>query len=215
MLNRTLTPEILDTLPADHPDALHSRRDLRWINAAMGNRRWFVRTLPRLLRPGERTLELGAGTGELAAELGRLGVGVDGVDFCPPPSHWRRGDGWHTGDLRAFPHFADYTAVYGNLIFHHFSDPELAELGLKLRGSVNLILASEPTRSTRSQRLMAVFGRALGASHVTLHDGHVSIAAGFIGDELPRLLGLEPAQWDISCSTTLLGAYRMIARRRT
>jgi SAM-dependent methyltransferase len=214
MLHRALKPEILDTLPADHPDALHSRRDLRWINAAMGNQRWFARTLPHLLRPGERALELGAGTGELATVLARHGVSVDGVDFCPPPENWTRKGSWHTGDLRNFPHFADYTAAYGNLIFHHFSDAELVELGLKLRRSVNLILASEPVRSTRSQRLIKFFGRTLGASHVTLHDAHVSIAAGFVGDELPRLLGLEAESWDISCSTTLLGAYRMIARRR-
>ena len=28
----------------------------------------------------------------------------------------------------------------------------------------------------------------LGANHVSLHDAHVSIAAGFLGDELPRAL---------------------------
>jgi hypothetical protein len=42
----------------------------------------------------------------------------------------------------------------------------------------------------------------------------VSIAAGFCGDEMPRLLGLQPTQWDIDCHTTALGAYRMIASRR-
>ena len=216
MTLRTLTPELLDSLPPEHPDAIRSRRDLRWINHAMGNHRWFARVLPPLLRSGERALELGAGTGELTAQLATRGTAVDGLDFCPQPPHEKvpAGRAWHTGDLRTFRHYADYDAVYGNLIFHHFSDAELASLGGTLRRAVCLILASEPKRSPRSQRLIAVAGRVLGASPVTLHDAHVSIAAGFSGDELPRLLGLDPTEWEIRCHTTWLGAYRMIASRR-
>jgi len=211
---RTLTPELLDSLPPEHPDALHSRRDLRRINRALGTHRWFERTLPPLLRPGERALELGAGTGELAARLAARGVAVDGIDFCPRPGTWPAARDWHVGDLRSFAGFDGYAAVYGNLIFHHFADDELAALGATLRRSVRLILASEPERSAHAQFLFAVFGRAFGASHVTLHDAHVSIAAGFRGDELPRLLGLDAANWEVHCGTTFLGAYRMVARRR-
>ncbi len=214
-MTRTLTPELLDALPPQHPDALHSRRDLGWINWAMGNHRWFARTLPPLARAGELALELGAGTGELAARLARRGVAVDGLDFCPRPENFPVERTWLAGDLRTFAAYNRYAMVCGNLIFHHFSDAELAKIGAALRRSLRLILASEPTRSLRSQRLIAVLGRTLGASHVTLHDAHVSIAAGFVGDELPCLLGLAASEWDISCSTTFLGSYRMIARRRT
>lgn len=216
MTIRTLTPELLDSLPPEHPDAIRSRLDLRWINRAMGNHRWFARVLPPLLRNGERALELGAGTGELAARLAARGIAVDGLDFCPRPPHGKipGGRAWHTGDLRTFRHYADYNAVYGNLIFHHFSNAELASLGATLRRSVRLILASEPTRSLRSQRLIALAGRTLGASPVTLHDAHVSVAAGFSADELPRLLGFDTTEWEIRCHTTWLGAYRMIASRR-
>jgi hypothetical protein len=52
------------------------------------------------------------------------------------------------------------------------------------------------------------------ANHVTRHDAHVSIAAGFRADELPRILGLEPSDWDCRCTTTVLGAYRLVAVRR-
>jgi len=38
-----LQAELLDSLPPDHPDALHNRRDLRLTNALMGNSRWFQR----------------------------------------------------------------------------------------------------------------------------------------------------------------------------
>jgi hypothetical protein len=54
----------------------------------------------------------------------------------------------------------------------------------------------------------------LGGSHVTRHDARVSIAAGFLGDELPAALGLDPRNWHWRCTTTALGAYRMIALRR-
>jgi 2-polyprenyl-3-methyl-5-hydroxy-6-metoxy-1,4-benzoquinol methylase len=213
MITRTLTPELLDSLPPDDPAALHSRRDLRWINAAMGNHRWFASTLPPLLGPGELALELGAGTGELAAQLTARGVATDGLDRTPAPLSWPAARAWHQVDLRDFTGFNRYGAVVGNLIFHHLDDGELAQLGARLSHAGRVIVASEPTRSPRSQRLIALAGRALGASHITLHDAHVSIAAGFRGDELPRLLGLKPEAWAIDCRETFLGAYRMIAVR--
>ncbi len=50
-MQRTPQPELLDSLPPQHPDALHNRRDLRLTNRVMGNHRWLIRTLPPLLRP--------------------------------------------------------------------------------------------------------------------------------------------------------------------
>ena len=41
------------------------------------------------------------------------------------------------------------------------------------------------------------------------------IAAGFIGDELPRSLGLDPSLWRWEITHTWLGAYRMIAERHS
>ena len=215
MIVRTLTPELLDSLPHDDPDAQRSRRDLRWINRAMGNHRWFARTLPPLLRAGERALELGASDGELAARLAARGVVVDGLDFCPRPAIWPAERAWRTDDLREFSGYSDYPAIYGNLILHHLRDAELAALGATLRRTARVILASEPKRSAHSQRLFAVAGRVLGASHVTLHDAHASIAAGFLGDELPQALGLGDGAWDVRTETSAFGAYRMIAVRRT
>lgn len=210
---RACLPEILDSLPPDHADALHSRRDLRLINGFMGNRTWFGRTLPPLLRAGERVLELGAGTGELARRLGERGVPVDGLDLLPRPDGLAPSQAWHTADLRAFDGFDRYPVVIGNLIFHQFTDPELAALGAKLRRGARVILASEPQRRRLSQVATAAVAPLLGISHVTLHDAHVSVGAGFRGDELPRLLGLDPAAWRWSCRTTALGANRMVAVR--
>lgn len=211
---RRVQPEILDSLDPQHPDALHNRRDLRLTNAVMGNHRWLARTLPPLLRPGDRLLELGAGTGELAARLARAGVAVDGLDLWPAPDHWPASLTWHRADVRCFDGYDHYTVFIANLLLHQFPDPELAALGAALRLSARLIVACEPSRRRRSQVLYRVIAPLLGANPVTLHDAHVSIAAGFRGDELPRALALPAAAWTFSCTSTIRGAYHFIARRR-
>lgn len=214
-MTRTLQPELLDSLPPDHPDAVHNRRDLQVINRFMGNYQWFARTLPPLLQPGEIALELGAGTGELGLQLARRGIAVDGLDLWPRPPAWPRDRAWQTDDLRAFDGYGAYPVVIGNLIFHQFSDQELAALGAKLHRHARVILACEPTRRRLSQTSFRLLGPLIGANHVSRHDAHVSIAAGFCADELPRALGLDDTQWQCCCRTTALGAYRMIATRRS
>ncbi len=212
---RILQPELLDSLPPDHPDAQHNRRDLQRINRLMGNYRWFARKLPPLLRPGEIALELGAGTGELAGSLADRGIAVDALDLWPTPTTWPANRRWHRADLQNFVGYGDYPVFLGNLIFHQFSDDNLGALGAQLRASARVILACEPVRRTLSQTFYRLFGPLMGANHVSLHDAHVSIAAGFCNDELPRALGLTSADWNVHCSTTALGAYRMIAVRRS
>ena len=213
-MRRSCGPEILDSLPFDHPDAIHSRRDLRLVNAFMGNRRWFARTLPGLVRPGERVLELGSGTGEMGVALNALGIPVDGLDLCPRPRDWPAGSQWHQADLKGFQGYGAYAVVIGNLIFHQFTDGELAELGRALRRSTRAVVASEPTRRRLSQSIMALVAPVLGANYVTLHDARVSIGAGFQGTELPRALGMDGDAWDCTCLSTGLGASRMVALRR-
>ena len=215
LLKRSCEPELLDGLPFDHPDAVHSRRDLRIVNRFMRSARWFGRTLPGLMRPGEPVLEVGAGTGELGLLLNSRSVALDGLDLCPRPARWPAGRAWHQADLRTFPGYGAYPVVIGNLIFHQFSDPELAALGRTIRAGARLVVASEPLRSRLSQRMMAAVAPLLGANHVTLHDALVSIAAGFLGRELPEALGMDPAFWEVTCSSALPGIYRMVALRRT
>ena len=213
-MKRACEPELLDSLPFDHPDAIHNRRDLRLINAFMRNRAWFARVLPPLVRAGENVLELGAGTGEMGLKLLASGVPLDGLDLWPRPSAWPEDRKWHRADLKAFGSYADYAVVIGNLIFHQFTEGELAGLGAELRKKARVVVACEPERRKLSQTIMAAVAPLLGANHVTLHDARVSIAAGFVGDELPRALGMDDGSWDYSCTSTALGALRMVAVRR-
>ncbi len=210
---RVVQAELLDLLSPDHPAARHNRRDLRLTNAVMGNHRWLERALAAHHRPGDRLLELGAGGGECLARLARRGWPVDGLDLWPAPAALPGGAHWHRADLRTFDRYDRYEVVYGNLIFHQFTVGELHALGDRLQ-SARLIVACEPARRRASQCLFGIFAPLAGANHVSRHDAHVSIAAGFRGAELPHLFGLDPGRWAWRCSTTPLGAYRLVARRR-
>lgn len=211
----TLTPEILDDLPADHPDACSSRRDLRWFNAALGNWRWFQQQLPRRILPGERILEIGAGTGELGQKLARLNLRWDGLDRAPPPARWSTEARWHQEDVFKFLGWADYSVVVGNLIFHHFDAEQLRQLGAALSVHTRLLMVGDLRRGRLQQGLFWAFACSIGANRVSRHDGWVSIRAGFRGNELPRLLGLDPATWTWRIEAGSLNAYRLIAERKS
>lgn len=215
MILRQPQPELLDSLPPDHPEAQHSRRDLVLINRFMGNHRWFVRALPQLLKRGERVLELGAGNGELSVRLAACGIAVDGLDLRPQPEGWPAASTWHQADLTRFLGYGDYPVIVGNLILHHFPDETLAALGMQWRRHARLIVACEPARRRSSQILFRMVGPLFNANRITLNDAQISIAAGFRATELAQLLGLESIEWECFHTITLSGAYHFVARRRS
>jgi len=114
-------------------------------------------------RPGGRVLDLGCGTGALAALLARQGLCVTGVDVSPPMLSLaaRRVREEGLGDrvaLRelgaveldtAFPK-ASFDTVVGTLVFSELSDDEieytLAECQRILRPGGQLLIADEVLR---------------------------------------------------------------------
>lgn len=159
-------------------------------------------------------MEIGAGTGELSSLLLAQGFRVDALDLCPPPLHWPRASRWHRADLKTFSGYPEYGVIVGNLIFHHLSNDELAQFGAAIRSSTRVVIACEPARRTVSRILFRVLAPLFRANRVTLHDADVSIAAGFANRELPEALDLDASRWSIHCTTSPLGAYRMVAVRR-
>ena len=63
MIARRVEPELLDALPADNPDAVRSRRDLRIINCWMANARHLTAAIRAIPFPIRNVLELGSGEG--------------------------------------------------------------------------------------------------------------------------------------------------------
>lgn len=216
-MKRLVQSEILDSLPQDHPDAIANRRDLRLINSIMGNYRWFARTLPSLLRPNDRVLEIGAGTGDLGQTLFRACRGrishYSGLDLWSRPDHWPSEWDWVQQDLLEFEDYSNYTVIVANLILHQFQADDLRRLGQRLtQANIRLILANEPARRRLHQwqlKLLLPFG----LNPVSRHDGHVSVTAGFRRLELPSLLGLTPPRWQIHSRTGFLGSNRTVAQR--
>src|SRR5258708_27345503 len=204
---RTVQPELLDTLPFDHPAARANRRDLRLINAIMGNHRWLRGQLLAALEPNDTILELGAGEGDLALPLRALLPSYHGLDRWPRPAQWPSGWFWHQADLLAFTHYTAFPLVVGNLIFHQFTASELARLGQRL-SSARVILACEPVRRRLHQHQLKLL-RPFGFSYVSRHDANVSIAAGFLRNELPEFPGLSPVRWDIPPQPPFLSPNRM------
>jgi hypothetical protein len=212
-VQRVVEPEILDTLPPEDPAAVASRRDLRLINGLMGNHRWLERRVRTLRRPGWRMLELGAGDGTFGRRLVRKGVIQPGellaVDLAPRPADWPSDAGWLQQNVLA-GETPPAEVVIANLFLHHFEPGALRDLAMRLPAECEVMLCCEPARRALhlwQARLLSV----LPIGRVTKHDMPISIRAGFVGRELPELLGI--AHWKIEVSTGFFGAYRLEAHR--
>ena len=212
-MKRMVQPEILDALPHDDPQAIRSRRDLRLINALMGNFRWLRRRIAA--HGGGRIVELGAGDGGLLARLASDGRETTGIDFAPRPESLVEAVQWIQGDI--FEQLGeavqgDAVIVVANLFLHHFEPRELGKIGELIRDARVLCFA-EPYRSP----LAMAQGYALWplVNRVTRQDMMVSIKAGFKKGELPALLKLNSDHWLLNEQCTWRGGYRLLASRRT
>jgi hypothetical protein len=214
---RTVAPEWLDSLPADSPEAMRSRRDLRIIHRFMRTRSWLAQQLAALPPQARGSIaELGAGDGQLmrAVREDLNDLRVCGYDLIAQPADWPSDWDWLAGDFTRLNGFAEQTII-ALMILHHFENDKLLELGKKIQaGATRYLLVVEPARYPKHILLLQA-GRLLGFCKTTLHDGAVSIRAGFLDEELPHRLGLDPAQWGWHCQSTTTGAYRMFAWRKS
>ena len=213
MKERLLVPELLDSMDAADPRAIRSRLDLRFINAFLGNERWIRSMLCEHSVDIHSLLELGAGKGHLLKHLHRIlpEAILTGLDLraCPEglPSSIR----WIRGNFLETLTDGKADACIGNLILHHFDSEALRTLGSKLQ-EFRLLLFSEPLRKALPMRLARMVLPLAG--EVTRHDMPASIRAGFLKGELPSLLGLDPARWNVKEYESGRGSLRLIAYRK-
>jgi 2-polyprenyl-3-methyl-5-hydroxy-6-metoxy-1,4-benzoquinol methylase len=195
-MRRLVEPELLDRLPAAHPDAVHSRNDLRRLNAAMRNVSHLAAPL-RSIDPPAHMMDLGAGDGSVslrvATRLEWRNTRITLVDRTPAVS---------AETLRAFhergcpatvrvedvlaglPDGAD--VIITNLFLHHFQDEQLRRLLEAVARRCTMFVACEPRRALRALLASRCVG-ALGCNAVTRHDAVASVHAGFASHELSRL----------------------------
>jgi hypothetical protein len=202
-MKRVVEPELLDELLNDDPRAVHSRRDLRWINFFMGNVALAERTL-RAAFPGtppKRIVELGAGDGRfmlnLAQRLSRnwKNVEIILVDQQELVSFETREKfhqlGWILKTVSAdvfrwLPASQSADCIFANLFLHHFEGERLSELLLLISQKTNAFFACEPARSATGV-FATKFLWLIGCNQVTRHDAAISVRAGFCEKELSTL----------------------------
>jgi SAM-dependent methyltransferase len=198
LAERRVEPEWLDELPSADARAVRSRRDLRIVNAIMGNARLLAAALGRL-PDGAHIADLGAGDGAVSLALARRlrtpEIEVTLVDRAPSvtAATLRAFDaaGWRTVIEKAdvLQVLRDpsrrFDAIFANLFLHHFRDGALRELLALISARTTRFAACEPRRSS-----VALWGSRLlfflGCNEVTRHDAVVSVRAGFAGDEISR-----------------------------
>jgi hypothetical protein len=212
---RVVRPEILDSLPPDHPAAVANRRDLRRINRVMGTSSWIASTLARWVAPGDHILEVGAGDGELGRDMRRrlpllkrcCYTGLDRAHTRPAqwPATWT----WCRRDLLAHNFEPRPQVLLANFLLHQFTDAELARLGRAI-GDIPVWIFCEPHRSRLALAGLAAL-RLFGLHEVSWHDGRVSVRAGFRGRELVELLGAEAAGRKTSVAIDWRGSYRLVS----
>lgn len=209
LMLRQVIPEILDSLSAEDPAAIRSRKDLRRLNFVMGNDRWIRSIITKHTEPASKgILEIGAGEGDLLKTLASLGP-VHGLDLLTGPDD--SGLTWHQADLMDLEELPKGGILIANLFLHHFEDEALKKIGSLCR-PFEVLVFSEPLRSRRILNLSRCITPLVGS--VTRHDMPVSIRAGFTMGEIPDSLGLNKTDWHLEESKTALGAIRLVARKK-
>jgi methyltransferase family protein len=204
-MDRRVEPEFLDELPAADPRAIRSRRDLRSLNAWMGNARIMASALRSAFphEPPLRILELGTGDATFLLRVaqrlapywpGTTALLVDRKQIVTPETlrafeklgwraecvaadvfDWLRGSAAQNCD-----------AIIANLFLHHFSESQLSMLLSEAARQTRVFVAVEPRRWNWSVWFCRLLW-LIRCNEITRHDAVVSVRAGFAGDELSSL----------------------------
>lgn len=228
-MKRTVERELLDELPPDDLDAVHSRGDLRRLNWLMRHGPILCAALSGNLKTiPQRIAEIGAGDGSLMLELAAQmhthwpGVRVILVDrqkvvteatlkrFCQ--FNWQA----EAVTADAFDWLATESnspdAILANLFLHHFRDDKLAELFRLAAKRTGLFLACETRRDWPSFAVCRFLG-LIGCNSVTKHDALVSMKAGFVGNELSALWPTDGG-WQLMERRAIVFTHLFVAHRK-
>jgi hypothetical protein len=216
-MQRQIKPEWLDSLPPGDAAALRSRRDLRRVNAWMGNARVMARALQSTSngQPLRTLVELGTGDGHFLLQVARRFrppttssrmLLVDRLSLVNPETE----DAFRQIGWRAEPIQSDVfqwlrragsepvDAVVANLFLHHFTDDQLRQIFDLVAQHASVFVAVEPRRSLPALVLSRLLW-AIGCNSVTRHDAAVSVRAGFAGGELAALWpSVTPGCFDLA-----------------
>jgi len=227
-MNRLVQPELLDALPFDDPRAIHSRRDLRRVNAWMRNPAIMAAALQPAVNgcAPEQITDLGAGDGHFLVRVAKKisppgpGARVTLLDnrrivslqtlASFTPLGWRA-EAVATDVFDWLPIAAGLDIVVANLFLHHFADARLAELFRAVAGRARWFIAVEPRRAPWPLFCCRLLWM-IGCNSVTRHDATVSVRAGFSGRELSALWPADSG-WQLTERRTGFFSHLFVARR--
>ena len=230
--SRNVAPEWLDCLPAAHPEAIRSRRDLRRLNWILGHASALASVLgdvTPIKGANIRIIELGAGDGTFLLRVARrlqrrwpnveallvdrqMLVQKETIEHLEQVGWVARVIGLDVFDWFSVDHETHVDVIIGNLFLHHFNDDLLVGLMKAAAERCNLFVACEPRRS-----LLALWAARLliliGCNAVTRHDAVVSVRAGFRERELAGLWPSATEAWRIHECPVGLFSHLFCARR--
>ncbi len=234
---RVVQPELLDSLPPDHPQAVHSRRDLVRVNRWMRNPMYLAAAIQQALphQPLTVLTDLGAGDGTFLVGVARQ-LRLSNRTTQPPAApviatlldlHCNVSAatlealaalGWHgtpvVADVFDWPQpSGPREVVIANLFLHHFDDPRLGSLLRLISQRAELFIAIEPRRAPFPLLGSRLLGW-LGCNAVTRHDAVVSVRAGFAGRELSARWP-QPSNWRLTERRAGAFSHLFIAQRTT
>jgi hypothetical protein len=230
-MQRIVKPELLDQLPATDPRAMRSRRDLRRVNAWMGQIAIMARAINARCDGMTRRafIDLGAGDGTFMLRLARrltpswkncTAVLVDRHDIVGDDvragfeaMQWKVET--VTADVFDFLGHGQRPAadvMVCNLFLHHFHDEALSRLLAQAALGTTLFVACEPRRGALAH-CGSRFLWALGCNDVNRHDAILSVRAGFRGAELSAMWPATGA-WELRERAAGLFSHCFVAARR-
>jgi len=228
-MKRIVQPELLDALPCDNPRAIHSRRDLRRVNAWMRNHAIMTKALQTAVNgcPPKHITDLGAGDGHFLARVAqKISPGWPGMNLTLldsqkiisrqnlasfPPLGWRA-VAVAADVFDWLPTVAGLDVVVANLFLHHFQDARLMELFRAVASRARLFIAIEPRRASWPLFCCRLLWM-IGCNSVTRHDATVSVRAGFSDRELSALWP-EDNDWQLTERRTGFFSHLFVARRK-
>jgi hypothetical protein len=180
-------------------EAVRCLEDLVRINRYLGGHEVLRKTLRRLFRPAETftMLDVGAASGDTGRMVrGQFpGARVTSLDYRI--HHLARASAPRlAADAFRLPVRARaFDVVHAALLLHHFADPQLVDL-LRSFGAIarRYVIINDLERNLIARRFLPAT-RWLFRWHPTIvHDGCISVDAGFMAPELQRLGALAGLQ---------------------
>jgi SAM-dependent methyltransferase len=193
---RMLKPELLDS--AEQGVADRNLRDLVRINRWCGGHRVLLRVLKALVGPREKfsVLDVGAGSGDIGQRIRGKFPNATVILSDYRSSHLRNAtlprvaaDAFR---LPFLPRTFDF--VVCSSFLHHFSDGEVIDLIRETRSLARrALIVMDLERHPIPYWFLPMTRRIFRWSALTLHDGPISVAAGFRTEELAFLTRLAGA----------------------